>query len=159
MVFQSVKERRNCIKNYPELSMKKFLLVAFIFCSQLSNAQETGYLYIWARNLRKPFCHDIQLWIFRFSWLSKQKMGRIRRSRFQVKKFLYWRDFNAQFRWRFFYFSQPIVLRIEYHLSKENRRRIIITGWHDGGSKTRAAYQSIRAELGLGEKNRCWLMA
>ncbi|MFN7312548.1 MAG: hypothetical protein ACK5UI_03610 [Bacteroidota bacterium] len=76
-----------------------------------------------------------------------------------MKKFLYWRDFNAQFRWRFFYFSQPIVLRIEYNLSKENRRRIIITGWHDGGSKTRAAYQSIRTELGLGKKNRYWLMA
>ena len=57
------------------------------------------------------------------------------------------------------YFSRPLVLRGEYNLSKENNRRLIATFWYDGGNTTtRAPYQSIRVELGLGESERWWLL-
>jgi hypothetical protein len=56
------------------------------------------------------------------------------------------------------YFSRPIVIRGEYNLSKNDKRRLLGTFWHDGGNTTRAPYQSIRLELALDEDERWWLM-
>lgn len=214
------------------MCMKKFLLIAFIFCFQLSYAQEPGYVYISAEGLYKltrvnfgatqfeltpkdsatkmaygihlsnevkivsgfigkysPVAvHDAFYVDLNLGWMNTEpatykqetesrfamttNMGYLGLVGYRNKR---WGALGGvDFRWRssfiggismpnldgdLLYFSRPIVLRGEYNLSKENRRRLIITGWHDGGSKTRAAYQSIRAELGLGEKNRWWLMA
>lgn len=56
------------------------------------------------------------------------------------------------------YFSRPIVLRGEYCFSNESAdHRAIAMFWYDGGSDTRASYQSVRLEYPLGDSGRWWL--
>jgi len=57
------------------------------------------------------------------------------------------------------YFSRPIVLRGEYCLSKDNfDQRGIVMFWYDGGSDSRASFQSVRLEYPLGDSGRWWLV-
>ena len=57
------------------------------------------------------------------------------------------------------YFSRPFVLRGEYCLSKENfDRRGILMFWYDGGSDSRASFQSVRLEYPLGDSGKWWVV-
>lgn len=52
---------------------------------------------------------------------------------------------------KIFHHSRAFVVRGEYNLSREKNRRIIGTFWYDAGNNTsRAPYQSVRVEVGLG---------
>jgi len=58
------------------------------------------------------------------------------------------------------YFSRPLVLRGEYNFSKNKNRRIIGQFWYANGNQTsRAPFQSVRIEYGIGSAERFWLMA
>jgi len=60
-----------------------------------------------------------------------------------------------------FYFSRPILGRVEYAFSRNNPDfRLILTGWHaSGNSEKRMPYQGLRLELPLSSGGRTWLCA